>query len=109
MWSKQTDRSALNQNRRQQLSVSQLIPYLGLHKKSWETQRRALSCRLSRAKNGGGKKISLNKKRNKKISTEKTAAPAVSKLIKSKLEGKAKGWDMGASAFSVFVFENLVC
>lgn len=43
------------------------------------------------------------------MSTEKTATPAVSKLIKSKLEGKAKGWDMGASAFSVFVFENLVC
>lgn len=33
MWSKQTVRSALNQNRREQLPVSKLIPYLGLHEK----------------------------------------------------------------------------
>lgn len=37
MWSKQTDRSALNQNRREQLSVTKFIPYLGLHKNSINT------------------------------------------------------------------------
>ena len=41
---------------------------------------------------GKKKKISLNKERSK----EETAAPAVSELISSRLEQKARRWYLGA-------------
>lgn len=86
MWSKQTDRSALNQNRREQLPVTKLIPYLGLHEKSINTWKVCNRMHTAKKKK---KKISLHKKRG----AEETAAPAVSELIKSKLEQKTRRWD----------------
>lgn len=82
MWSKQTDRSALNQNRREQLAVTKLIPYLGLHKKSINTWK---VCNwMHNAKQE--KKISLYKEEG----TEETTAPAVWELIRSKVGAKKK-------------------
>ncbi len=83
MWSKQTDRSALNQNRREQLPVTKLIPYLGLHKKSLNTWK--VCNRMHNAKKKK-KRFPCTEKRG----AEETAAPAVSELIKSKLEQKTR-------------------
>lgn len=91
MWSKQTDRSALNQNRREQLSVTKLIPYLGLHKNSINTWK---VCNPMHIAKKGRKKKDFPEQR--KRAKEETAAPAISELISSRLKQKARRWDLGA-------------
>lgn len=70
----------MNQNRRAQLPVTKLIPYLGLHKKSINT------CKVCNWMHNAKKKKRFPFYEKKKTGTKETAAPAVSELIKSKLE-----------------------
>lgn len=85
-----TNRSVLNQNGREQLPDTKLIPYLGLHKKSINTWK---ECNQKHNARERKKKISLCKT---KRSTAESAAPAVSLLITSKLDQKARRWDRRA-------------
>lgn len=78
MWSKQTNRSALNQNRREQLLVTKLIPYLGLHKKSLNTSKVCNQMHGAKKK----KKDFLVQKRGAQMEQQHLR----SQLIKSKLE-----------------------
>ena len=66
MWSKQTDRSALNQNRREQLSVTKLIPYLGLHKNSINTWKVCNPMHIAKKGRGKKKRFPWTKKGAKK-------------------------------------------
>ena len=72
MWSKQTDRSALNQNRREQLSVTKLIPYLGLHKNSINTWKVCNPMHI--AKKGRGKKKDFPEQRKEQRRNSSTCS-----------------------------------
>lgn len=79
----------MSQNRREQLPDTKLIPYLGLHEKSINTWK------VCNRKHNAKEKTDFPVQN--KRSTEESAAPAVSVLITSKLEQKARRWDFGAS------------